>query len=222
MKFSSARFVGFSLVFALSFGLTSCESEEDNKILAAQECFNKLSDAASDAQVDACLAKIDGIESNGAYVIRCSGEFQKGGLTTAKLVTAFDGYKNELPANQEAFLIDQLALDPPATSADQAYSDCAKTGIPGLNYIATLSRFGTKVKHLGGGGSIATSISNCVADPTLCDNQAIGEMVVNMSDLYCKGDAVDQQICIDIASAEAASPGNFAAIAAALLAQILP
>lgn len=222
MKFSSIRFILIGLITVLSLGLISCESEEDNKILAAQECFNDLADTASAAQVDACMAKIAGIETQNAYTIRCSGEFLKGGLTTLKLVTAFDGYKTQPKANQEAYLIEQLALDPNEFAADQAYSDCAKTGTPGLNYIATLSRFGTKVKHLGGGGTIATSISNCIATPTLCDNQAIGEMVVNMADLYCKGDAVQQQICIDIASAEAASGNDFAAIAAALLAQIQP
>lgn len=220
MKYSSVSLVVLGL--ALSFGLVACESEEDNKILAAQECFNDLSDTATDPQVDACLAKISGIETAGAYTIRCSGEFLKGGLTTSKLVAAFDGYKTQPKADQEAYLIDALALDPDEFAADQAYADCAKTETPGLNYIATLSRFGTKVKHLGGGGTIATSIANCVADPNLCDNEAIGEMAVNMADLYCKGDAIEQQICIDIASAQAAAGDDYAAIAAALLAQIEP
>lgn len=220
MKFSSVRFVGFAFIFAISLGLAACESEEDNKILAAQLCFNDLSDAASDAQVDACLAKISGIHSENAYTIRCSGEFLKGGLTTAKLITAFDGYKTQPKANQEAYLIEQLALDPDEFAADQAYADCARTGTPGLNYIATLSRFGTKIKHMGAGGTFADQIADCATGN--CDNAAIGEMVVSMADLYCKGDAIEQQICIDIASAEAAAGGDYAAIAAALLAQIDP
>ncbi len=223
MTFSAARLIfGFSLCFGITLSLVACESDEDNKILAAQMCFNELTDSATSTEVDTCLAKINGIESENAYVIRCSGEFLKGGLTTTKLMTAFDGYKAQPKANQEAYLVDQLSLDPLATSADQAYSDCARTGIPGLSYIATLSRLGTKVKHLGGGGSITAAITNCVNDPTLCDNQAIGEMAVSMADLYCKGDAIKQQICIDIASAKAAAGTDLAAVAAALLAQIHP
>ena len=58
------------------------------------------------------------------------------------------------------------------------------------------------------------------ANPNDCDLESVGEMLVDMSDLYCKGDKADEQICLDIAAAEAGAGGDYEAIALALLAQI--
>lgn len=220
---SSLRLASSLLIAGtIGFALLGCESEEDNKILSAQMCFNKLGDTPTDAQVDGCMEKISDIDTDGANTLRCSAEFLKGGLTTTKLVTAFDTYGDQPEDQQEAYLLENIALSgtTPLATATAAYTLCAKTKTPGLLYIATLARLGTMIDVNGTGPDYNSRIQSCANTTENCQQTDMGKMVVEMSDSYCKGDAKEQQICIDIASAEAVANGNYALIAAGLMFQI--
>ena len=48
--------------------LTGCESEDERKLAAAQSCL----DHATTSDVDTCTAMVDGVETESAYLIRCS------------------------------------------------------------------------------------------------------------------------------------------------------
>lgn len=208
-----------SLLIGTSVLLVSCESDEDNKIALAQECLNDLTDSSTNPEIQACIDKVSGIETPQAYTIRCSARFLSGGLTTSKIVTAFKDY-DDAPANEkEATLIDNLALTS-VGAADAAYADCAKTNVPGLLYIASLTRVGTLIVVNGaGGGDIQQAIDNCESGAQNCNLTAIAESVLTLSDLYCKGDAAQEQVCIDIATAEANAGGDLEQLAQILLNQ---
>ncbi|MEK6555236.1 MAG: hypothetical protein AABZ31_08350 [Bdellovibrionota bacterium] len=169
--------------------LSSCEEEEDNKVAKAQKCLNDLTDASSDAEAQACMDKISGIESTGAYTIRCSATFFMGGLTTSKIVDAFKLHSDAAANEKEAVLIENLSLSSTA-EANAAYDFCEKTGIPGLLKIAALVQIGTMVSSQAG-GDISAQIDACIANPGTnpgeCDLTSIASSALVLADSYCKG-----------------------------------
>lgn len=216
MKTRLRLVLGLSLIGV--FALSSCEESDDNKIAQAQECLNKLSDTSPSADIQACMDKVSGIETEQAYGILCSGSFLKGGLTTNKIVTAFDNADTQPAAQKEAKLIEGLSLTSTAV-ADQAYENCAKTNTPGLIYIASLVKIGTFINVLGTGGSIDAKIDDCIASPSTCQLAEVGEAIPTIANLYCKGDAKDEQVCKDLEAAIASAGGDYQQMAINLLNQ---
>jgi len=209
--------VGFTVVVTLS----SCEEDVDNTLAKAQQCLNKVV-IPGDAQ--ACKDMVEGIEKPEAYAIKCSASFFLGGLTTTKIVNAFTLFDDAAENEKEAVLIENLALTS-TTVATAAYDECAKAGIPGLLKIAALVQIGTMVDSQAG-GDVSAQIDACIANPGSgagqCDLTSIAESALLLSDSYCKGESADEQICIDIASAEASAGGDLEALATLLLNQIKP
>jgi hypothetical protein len=205
--------VGFSVVVTLS----SCEEDVDNTLAKAQQCLNKVV-APGDAQ--ACKDMVEGIEKPEAYAIKCSASFFLGGLTTTKIVNAFTLFDDAADNEKEAVLIENLALTS-APAANSAYDECSKAGIPGLLKIAALVQIGTIV-NLQPGADIGAKIDQCVNFPGTCNLTGVAQSAVLLADSYCKGESVDEQICIDIASAQASAGGDLAVLATLLLNQIKP
>ena len=93
----------------LSFGLLSCEEDEDNKLAKAQQCLDGLNDGSAVAEAQACAEKVSGLSSPASYVIRCSVGFFVGNVRTTKIAQAFDAYE-DAPENEKAqVLIGALA-----------------------------------------------------------------------------------------------------------------
>lgn len=213
----------FILLIFSSVFLLSCEEENDNKVARAQECLNH----ATPATAQTCFDMVAGINTQHANVVKCGASFLTGGLTSDKIATAFENSKDASDADKESVLIEALAFtdNTPAVdinAANNAYTYCSLSQLPGLNYVAALCRVGTMVVNATGGtgdpGGIDSDLTNCVNTPANCDMDAIGQTVVELSDLYCAGEAADDQICTDINSAIANNaPGDYEAIAAALL-----
>src|SRR5262245_51594471 len=64
---------------------TGCSKETDaDKIADAQACL----DTATAAEAATCVAKVDGLESPAAYLIRCAGKFVKEGYNDSTKLAA--------------------------------------------------------------------------------------------------------------------------------------
>ena len=74
----------------LSFGLSGCQETDADKVGDAQLCIDK----ATPTSVSSCLAKIEGIDTPAANVLRCSAGFIEEGFDQAnRLIDSLDQLK---------------------------------------------------------------------------------------------------------------------------------
>lgn len=201
---------------------TGCEQKEDDKIYSAQMCLN----TATSATVDTCLAKISGINSSQAYVIRCSAEFIRANITTSTIVTAIENIDHNDSGNTEDPTIEfynQFSFTTPS-SADTAVDNCTASGSEGLKLLSLSAKTATIIKHnvLSGTLDAATiaALNPATANPS--DLQSIGEAVLQMKDISCgKGGTLENtEICDNMNNAIAAGGSDAQAIGEAFLNQM--
>lgn len=213
LKLSIVATVG--LVF-----LSGCESDEDNAILKAQECFNKVNQTSVDSPAaDACLSHISSISSPEASLLKCGIEFYKGGLTSTKMVDAFDEYDDQPENQKEAYLMSELSLSSSGT-ANAAYNYCKLAESPGMLYIATLIKLGTLMTLAGAGITPADIVDDCIADTASCATAENGQMIIDVASVYCIGESATDDVCVAMNSAILANPGDPAAVIQQFLSQI--
>lgn len=201
----------FSLIIS-SLVFTACESDDDEKMLSAQNCFNALSDTipigSRPAAIATCRAKLGGLTSPDAQLINCGLELWAGGLDTVTVSNAFDAAEG-VPENQkEATLIANLSLTSTAV-ADNAYNYCYASGASGMIYVAGLIKLGTYMDSVGGAGAPDNYIDACLAGaPNACASTANGEMLIEMSDSYCVGESEENDVCQALGAAISANPSD--------------
>jgi hypothetical protein len=225
MYLKTSKVLIASIIAATSLFTLGCEDEDDNKLVGAQECLDKLSssDPAIAAKALTCANMVSGINSTHANIIRCSAYFMVGGITPVALITAFQNYDsasaNDKPGVLMAALIQSDAGAPGVPdipTAELTYNYCKASGVPSLIFISSMSFTGTTMASIAGtttpggpGGFLDTCASGS------CDDTAIGNAVISMYDSYCVGDTASTPACQDIGSA-ISSGGSPADIAQAL------
>lgn len=211
------------LLMVVSTVFIACEEKEDDQIYSAQICM----DTATSATVDACLAKIAGVGSARAYVLRCSAEFIRANITTSTIVTAIENIENNSAGNTEDPTIEfynQFSFTSTA-SADVAVTNCSASGSEGLKLLALSAKTATIIKYdiLGGtlnAGTIAAL--NPGADATPDELASIGNSVIQMQSIACSdgGSLKNTEVCDNINNAIAGAGGNAQAIGEAFLNQM--
>ena len=121
---------GFILIcFALfSFTILGCAAKEADKIADAQSCLDK----ANPSNVSECMDKVQGIETQQAYVIRCAGKFiQEGFYKKKKFVDALNALQNQKSgSNSMVGMMFQVAFSSDGRAAE-ATTYCTALGSPG-------------------------------------------------------------------------------------------
>ena len=113
---------------ALAFLLTGCESKQDDQIYSAQMCLN----TATPATAATCAAKVDGINTSQAYMIRCSVDFMVANITTETIIDALDQLdENPDPTANATITLFKFFTFANETDADTAVSHCRATGSEG-------------------------------------------------------------------------------------------
>lgn len=211
-----------SLTLAGSFLLLSaCGGAKDiDKIADAQACL----DNAAPAQASECVAKVDGIESEGANLIRCVGKFVKEGFNqTDKIATAVSQLSSGgNGANGSLAMMAALAFKSESTtalnssSAQQVFSYCTLAKAKGLILLSGLVQTSTALAYIAG-GNLATldgdALKAIMADPTVLANPeaqaAVGGAIVGIYNSSCgTGQTSTGNFCEQFASAVAAVPGG--------------
>lgn len=128
----------------LSLGLAGCEETDADKIGDAQFCLDK----ATAATAQSCLDKIEGIETAGANVVRCSAGFMTEGFTdAARLIDAID--QLESGGDGASGLMSLLAFRSKSSGAlnkafvDEVFGFCEKSGQGSLVKLGTLAKAAT-------------------------------------------------------------------------------
>ncbi len=215
------KIFSFITILSLTLLVGGCETEDDRKLSDAQECLDKLRDSDSDAEALACSKKIKGMSSSESFVIRCSVDFFVGGVKASQVARAVDE-ANDLPANKKAgALMGYMTQDTEAEAAT-TYSDCVKSGVASLIYMASISQIGTELIISVGQNpddldnlNVDAAIANCQT-PGNCNDTVVGNAVINMYDIYCVGGAEDSSVCQDMSAALAQGGNNPDAVAQAL------
>lgn len=227
-KLLLGSFLGMVCIVALS----SCEDDDANKMALAQQCFDRLTDAGAAAEANTCLNYINSITSKEAYALKCGLLFWQAGLRTNKIVNAFDAFEVATDAAKESTLMSLLAIDADISGASDAgdvalassaYTTCRNSESAGLIYIASMTKLATLAAMASGDFNGNNMIDSCQADPINCATAENGELLVNLSQVYCAGESADNEVCKSIETAiNVAGPGNYAGIISQFLTQIDP
>jgi hypothetical protein len=137
-----SKTLAITLVATSTLVTTGCETAEDRQLAVAQSC---LDDARTPAQAKACMSKVQGLESQGAYLVRCSVHFIVQGFTGQRLVKAFEGMKNSSANSTTTALALFVFADQAETNhtAAKALEDCTKSGVKSLARMASIAKLAT-------------------------------------------------------------------------------
>ncbi len=190
-----------SLLVGFLFLAAGCNKETDaDKIADAQSCL----DRATAPEAAACVSKVDGLESEGAYLIRCAGKFVKEGFNNAtKLSGALANISGDNNGGATGSLAMMSALtftteSTPAlnaASSDEAAEFCTKSKSKGLIFLAGLTKIATSMwsvaeaLSLTGSGTPPTAAELATLMTNLAGNTeaqtAVGSAVVAIYDSSC-------------------------------------
>lgn len=152
-------FLSTTLLCTSFLFLAACSGPKDSdKIADAQSCL----DTAKPAEAPACVSKVDGIDSEGANLIRCAGKFVKEGFSDpAKLAATLNsttGGSGGGTAMMAALAFTtEATVDLNATSAQSAFDYCTKAKSKGMIFLSGLTNTSTSLAKLA--GSITTNMT---------------------------------------------------------------
>ncbi len=187
--------------------ISACGKETDaDKVADAQSCL----DAAQPADADACVSKVEGMESESAYLIRCAGKFVKEGFNNpTKIANALSNISgtNNSGATGSLAVMAALTFTAESTSAlnaasaQQTFNYCEKANAKGLIMLAGFVQTATVLADIGLGDTsnlTSTDLQNLMG--TLQSNpvaqEAVGTAVVAIYEANC-------------ATGTASVPGNY-------------
>ena len=217
--------------------LTSCETPDDQKLATAQNCIDG---AKTSADADRCTAIVAGVETEKAYLIRCSAGYIAQGFTGARFATAFQRLKDNPNSGQDpmatamAYLI--FTKSSVAYSADNTLTNCTKSGVRSMMRLATMSKLATFIATAGLGSiptsadptdpafnpaSISTAISNLAGSGSAADQANVGTIAIAANAAYCNPGSsfATNEICTNLTAAINGGGSN-QSIGQALLAQL--
>jgi hypothetical protein len=223
----------FSLPFvtlAVICGLMSgCGPTDADKISDAQTCLN----TATADMADLCVAMVDGIYSQSASLIRCSGAFIKEGFgDSTKVKQALSQLDNNgNGASGSMAMMSVLAFQSDAdkavnlASAQAAQTECIKSGSPGLIFLSGVSLTASQAVALINPADptniTPTDISNglaSLASGSAQDQATVGSAILSIYDVSCQnGSSTAGNYCqqfqsvIDQVGSDPASVGQFLA-----------
>ncbi len=236
MKLSLKIILG-SLAF---ISLVSCGSEkESDKIGDAQICLNKATDLTSS---NACLAKIEGIESTAAYAVRCNGSFIAEGFANPVKYINATSQLNGTGGGTASFMAlmtftAATTFAENLTNAGTTFSNCLKSGAKGTTLLSSFGYLAMSIynyaKNKSGtcSDNPTTDFSSClsstdpnalikVVDPTTADTDAInlqtsiGSVIISSYNISCAGKGANESLCSTMSTTitSAGGTGNVRAV----------
>lgn len=169
-------------------GLSSCESDDQTTISAAQSCLDK----ATSSTVSSCVTMLGSLTSQDAYLIRCSAHYIKQGFTTTRFVNAYNLLKSNSGSSSNALSSSLSFMSfnslTGTDGANQAVTDCQNANVKSMYRLAVLTQMATIITSSANLASsydpnsgytsaqVTSAITNFVSnggDPTTLGNTAI-------------------------------------------------
>lgn len=180
----------------------ACGRKDIDKIGEAQNCL----DTSTRSTVSQCVEKVSGIESSGAYVIRCAATFIQDGFDDpTRLANALGNMTNSTTgssgASASVAVMSVLAFTGGATSAQNsanaqtALAYCAKSASKGLILLSSIASIATTAVYLGSSTDMTTALTNAKDDPTA--QGLVGDAAISAYTSNCTGTTVtsNAQFC---------------------------
>jgi hypothetical protein len=228
-----SKTLAITLVATSTLVTTGCETAEDRQLAVAQSC---LDDARTPAQAKACMSKVQGLESQGAYLVRCSVHFIVQGFTGQRLVKAFEGMKNSSANSTTTAMALFVFQNEAGHTASQALEDCTKSGVKSLARMASIAKLATSTASIFGDLSVfefnpddpeaaINALSAFLENPpTLDSDQAadLGNTIITAQQNLCSPGSTfeGQEMCSVLGDAIAANPNDPAELANFFLDQL--
>lgn len=197
----------------------SCSSAGDiDKIGDAQECLDKYTREGV-GTLEACEAKIEGVETPAAYSIRCASGYIREGFTAQGFIDAFSEIETVSGSNVANFLnrmtfngagnTGAAAVEANYEKAQEVYGYCAESLAKGATILATFSYLVNAIYNYecnGGVGScdvtdstaFGLALAAAIVDGTARGdtlNTDLGTIVVNTQTVSCTAGAANETLC---------------------------
>lgn len=217
--------------------VVGCETGEDRQLASAQECIDA---ASTEGEADLCYNAVAGIETEKAYLIRCSANYIAQGFTGARFANAFQRLKENPNSGQDpmATVMAYMIFSKTSTlhSVDNTLANCTRSGVRSMVRLATMTKLATFIAQVGLGGipanadplnasfdpaQISTAIAN-LAGGSPADQASVGTIAIQASEAYCnEGSSFESnEICVNLNAAISSGNGDATAIGLALLTQL--
>ena len=213
----SKLLVLFAATLTLPF-LTACETEEDRTLAGAEACIN----TATAATVDSCVAKVAGIYSEDAYLIRCSAHFIAQNINETTLSNGFSTIKNATTTGVPTMTYAMsflLFANIAGHDVNTAMSDCNLSGATSLYKIVQLSSLADSMSFgLLVPGATPTDLKNAIANFNMTATPQqfadVGVKVLEIKGTFCDngGTFSGTDICNKVNQAIATAGNNPQAI----------
>lgn len=203
----------------LNFG---CVKRDIDKISEGQDCL----DNSTSLTALNCLSKVEGVESAGANLIRCSAYFiDQGFADTTRLANVAQQISNASGSSQDntfaalsvmGFTAQKYSKSVNSSLSTTAGAVCEKSKSPGLIYLSSLSRIATTLLDLVGSFDPTSGIAPTAAEietalctaPTDATKMAIGAAAIAAYQNDCvlhQGQGNQDSVCQQYAAALAVS-----------------
>lgn len=231
------KLVTLSSIATFAMLIVGCETSEDRQLADAQSCLDA---ARTSADADVCLDKVQGLESNSAYLIRCSANFVGQGLTGERLARAFQEIKDNPGAGQNpttkmlAYMVFNNALT--RHNVSTTIENCQRSGVSSMFRLATTVQLATTLASFAGGSpsdldpsdpsfnpdKLKDVIDNLAGASTPEQQTEVGNIALTANQAYCaEGSSFkENDICKRLSSAISTGNGDAQAIGAALIAEL--
>lgn len=179
--------IALILIGLLFLLVSSCGPKDVDRIGEAQACLNE----AQSSEVDACLEKIDGIETPGAYSLRCAGYFMREGILDPNvLIQAFSSLDStETSGEKFGTFMSFVSFTSKApnwgenqANAVQTYDACFKSEGRATTFIATFSTFAAALFNYGDELSIPIDTST-TEDAAITIATILAAMAIDVSEI---------------------------------------
>lgn len=237
---SILKLATLTTIASLSMLVAGCENGEDRQIAEAQTC---LDGAKTEADASICLDKVEGLESDASYLIRCSANFVAQGLTGERLSTAFQEMKDNPGAgdNPTTKMLAYMVFDNSLTrhTAAVTLENCRRSNVTSMFRMATTVQMATTLALIAGSGSVPAYLNpsdttnfdpnqlkqvvdNLTTSATDEQKQEIGTIAQTANEAYCGEGSTfkDNDVCTRLEAAITAGNGDATAIGAELIRQL--
>lgn len=205
----------FGLILMISF-LSSCKKSDADSVADAQRCLDK----STSSTVNACLDYVQGIETEAAYLIRCSASFIFQDFTNPTRLSNIAEQMKNSGSSSSTVALGMLSFSKPtdvnqaASLANSTFQDCVKSKSKGMILLSAMANIASSANAAGVGdivdkcdstspGYNATDCENATKDGICNASPAtVGNATLIAYQQSCLGsNQQNSSVCTDFATA---------------------
>ncbi|MBF0206010.1 MAG: hypothetical protein HQK53_03895 [Oligoflexia bacterium] len=194
--------------------LGGCETEEQRDLFRAQQCINQ----SSSSNVENCRSYLSGHASKEAYVLQCSIDFLKQGVTASRMATAIE--KRDSSTTNKNSLLGMMGMISFSDQQDliSAERNCSLCGYSSYTMLIKMAKISTTlvvdqgvpvtVDNKPDQKKMEEVVAAVVASPTSEIKETVGAAAQTIQTSYCTAENATSKVCTTIAESISAGDSN--------------